>query len=544
MWVRRNDAAFDSWLLGGLTLGALLCCISGWRQRFGGLAATRAFLEEQALREGRVLSEVMRQKLGQKRVFGPFVYPNSFAAHVILTGPVLLLSLWRFGSRCEPVRLSRALFVGVGGILVTGALVFSGSRGAVLGLQCGIGVGILSLPSLRRWRWPILGGVLVAGAGALFWLSLDRSLLSASARLDYYATALRIFRAHPFTGAGLGEFLNSYLRMKPVGAEETRVAHNMVLGLLAQAGVLAGLAAAVCLAVPALFGLAWLPGGRTDDVPLKLCAVVGAVAWGGHALLDFNIQIPGTVATAALLGILCTAPGAPAGDQEQSTRRGQYLPRLAAALLGLLAFAGIWRLPGEKAFQEMTNSAGRLSPRRLRTRARDVSALLPTSPLPWLLFARVAEYAERPYLAIEGFEQAAARSPNRSLLYAHLAENHLQLDDVAAARKAAQRAVELYPGSPAGLYYSALTEMLARDTASGAARRMRTVRTALAASPHVIAGGHEVVVTLDWRGREADTTGRGEAARLCDRLNEVELSYQGYRGPMPVRFEPVAARDR
>ena len=445
-WILPHQKRLPAWILSALAAGTLFCCVSGWRQKFGGLQATLEFAEQQAKEHGLPPPLDLRSRVNQGRVFGPFVYPNSFAAHLLLTGPLLLLMLWRWAGRFEPVRASRCLFVTGGAILLLGALWMTGSRAGFVALVGGLGAGALCLPGFRRWRLPLVLAAVLVGIVAFHFASRGRSRWSSlSARGHYYSAALRMTAQQPLTGVGLGEFFPYYMRLKPPRTEEARLPHCMVLNLSSQAGIFGGLAAALCLTVPLVMLLLSMQQARTTAEQATIwCVLVGLLSWGAHSLVDFNVQIPGTIGIAALLPLLCRP-----ADQAAAlpgTALGGAL-RAAGALLAGLSIGSIWRVPGEHAYQTMSLRAAsaHCSLLHLEQHAAAVSRRLPWSPYPWMLLGRTAEASNRPALALKAYGEAAHRSPHRAAIFVHLAGNHLALGNRVEARQALAQAEQWYP---------------------------------------------------------------------------------------------------
>jgi len=300
------------------------------------------------------------------------------------------------------------------------------------------------------------------------------------------------------------------MRIKPEGAEETRLPHNMLLGLAAQCGMAGGLAAAACLALPLLLG--WLCAGPAPaggaggiqaggsavaghpgpDLPLLFAAQVGLAAWSLHSLADFNFEI---ACFPALVGILTVvlvqwrdvseSRAVPSAKGRKARRDERYavtpepvtpatgvpwsrLSRraLAAAALTLatLSMANVWRWPGEQAYQKAYNALGGpdLDLDSLRTQVEAAGRLLPTSPQPWQLLGRAAEASNAYRLAVAAYGEAVKRSPHRASFHTHLARNCLGLGDYAGARRAAAAALEWYPFSPGHRDLAAQIEAAAR----------------------------------------------------------------------------------
>ncbi len=445
-----HDPAARRLLLGALAAGTLWCCVSGVKQHFGGLQETQLLAEQQAAANGQVLDSGFRDKLRQTRVYGPFQIANLYAAHLVLVAPLMLLVLWRLGDRFEPTRISRPLLTGLGALAFLGALYWSGSRGAVLGLAGGLALAALALPALRRWRIPIVLACLVLGVGLMFAVGSGRNLLSASARLQYYRSAWTMFRAHPLSGVGLGEFFPYHLKLKPLGAEPTRMPHNFPLGLLAQAGILGGLGALACLLLPLWLAFAREGDGEVSwhDRAERLAVIVGLGAWSIHSLVDLNIQVPATVLTAACLPLLGLGETARATESASGVW-GPRLGRIGQLVLLALALLGVWRLPGEHAFQEFTDAIQAKKPAdHVWKRGRAASRLLPTNSNPDRILAWFAQTTGNAPGAIAAYEQAIHRSPHRAALWANLARLRLQQNDLAGAAAAIAVAVEWNPGHP------------------------------------------------------------------------------------------------
>ncbi|NOY80397.1 MAG: O-antigen ligase family protein [Kiritimatiellaeota bacterium] len=455
-WIFPWTGRWRSVALAAVAAGVLWAGADGWAQvPGGGLRRFAESIERQAKARGTRLSPGMASRLHQTRAFATFTYPNSFAAHLLLTAPIALLLLWRAGGRFEPVRVSRRLFLGAGLVLLGGALWFTGSRAAVLALGGAIAVGALYQPRLRRFRGPIVLGALVAALLAGTVLTLERSgrkLSSIESRLGYYRAALVMFREHPVAGVGLGEFFPNYLRLKSAEAEETRQPHNMFLAFLAQAGILGGVFAGLCLALPLYLPALFRRAALRCDPGLLTAVQVGLAGWCLHALTDFNVQIPGTVATAAVLPVLCITglgPGA-APDAGASGRTAGLLARCAALLLALAAAAGLGRIPGEADYARLAAAATGpdVSMEVVKDLAVRAGEGLPFSPYPWTTFGRIARARGDWGLVARAYREAVLRAPHRAAFHRHFAEALLEIGEKNEARRQFRLAREWYPTDP------------------------------------------------------------------------------------------------
>jgi len=527
MLAAAADPAFRRNLWVAIAIGTLASGLLGWYQRLWGFEEMRRFAEMQALQTGREWSAAMQGKFLQTRVHRPFFHPNSYAAHLVLTGPLVLLALWRAGRRFEPQRVSQPAFVAAGVVVVFGALVLSGSRAAQLALGAGMGLAVLVCRPLRRWRWPLLAGALVGGLALMLVVNSGRDLLSASARFDYYRAACVMFGQRPLTGVGLGEYLSAYLRIKPAAAEETRAAHNMVLEMLSQTGLAGGLAAMGCVLLPLWLGFR-RQGAVAEDELLTLATVAGLGAWVVHALMDFDLQIPPTVTIAAVLPVLCCP-----GDAAISRPCRRPWERGLLAVLAVAAGAGAWRIPGELRFRQMSDDQGRLGLEEAATAVQRTAAALPLSPEPWVLYGKAALGAGRPHDAGAAFERALRRAPRRSSVHAWRGQAALLCGDLETADGAARRAWVLYPTSGRAAVLNALIRVLRSGEltapeqvmawlATGASCRTQVTENEGALQVRILPASESVLPPVP-------------LAEVCRRFSELGLATPDTRS-LPVRF--------
>jgi hypothetical protein len=449
-WVWSQDRGLAPWLLAALALGTLLSAGSGWMQvKGGGFDETLQYLQRAAQESGQPLPGEYVHRLSQRRAFGPFVYPNSFAAHLLLTSPLVLLLAWRAGRRFDPVRVSQPLFLGIAAVLTAGAFWFSGSRAGILAVGAGFALALLLQPVWGRWRWWffVAGGI---GALAVFGLmTRHRVLNSVGARFDYYRAAVTMVREQPLTGVGLGEFFPNYLRLKPPAAEETRLPHNMLLGMAAQCGIPGGAAAAVCLLLP--FWLWWLAlHGRLSGVDPWLIGVgeIGLFAWSIHALTDFNCEITGSMMIVAMLPLLLLPAAEPLpAPASPRSRIPAMAGRAAAAFLGLAGLLALTRVPGEYSYQRLTSlvRSPQVSFGQVWEMAGRAGQQLPWSPYPWMVLGRKADELAAPEIALQAYDEARRRAPHRAAFHLRAADCAWRLGDREKALAAFREAQIWYP---------------------------------------------------------------------------------------------------
>jgi O-antigen ligase len=258
---------------------------------------------------------------------GTFVNRNHFAAFLacaLAFGFALVLSSFRDPARSERLRDrlldlfgaqgSRRLLLGLLLLLVLAGLFLSFSR-------AGIGLGLLALlltaaaagrRGLRRRLVVTL--VLLALAGvplvqvgaerlAARYARIAADFTDSGGRAVVWRDSLAMAGAFPVFGTGFGTFQEAYpLFRSPSVRLRYDHAHNDALQAVAEGGALAGL----------LLGLLLVPLGAKVVSALtgrygllETGAAAGLLALLLHSLVDFNLHIPATAATAAILaGVL------------------------------------------------------------------------------------------------------------------------------------------------------------------------------------------------------------------------------------------------
>ncbi len=447
------DPRLRGWLLAALAAGTAVSLFRGWSQVVGGgFQETIEFARNNTPGGLEALPPALLSRMQDNRAFADFVYPNSFAAHLLLAGPIFMLCFWRFGGRLEPARVGRPLFLLAAAIFWGGGLWLSGSRAAFLALAISLFITLFCLPLRPRWR---LGGMVTAGLSGVLLIVLLSSgrgplLASVAARGVYWQCATQMFAAHPLTGAGLGEFFHEYIRIKPPGAEETRLPHSMFFNAASQSGLLAALAAAGCILAGLAVHRVCRPGaGQTADGPLLLAVQTGSAAWCLHAMADFNLLIPGTVMLVPVLPMLgCQFAPAATGNGAKPHRR-PLLPLAGQLGLALLAGSAVLRMPGGAAFERfyrsLTQASHPVSWETLQAQAGTAMRRLPLAAAPAASFAAAAAATGRLETAADAYIRAVALSPHNAAYHARLAEVLARQGRLEEARAAVRRALYWYP---------------------------------------------------------------------------------------------------
>ncbi|TMI87008.1 MAG: tetratricopeptide repeat protein [Bacillati bacterium ANGP1] len=330
--VGLTDRAKIRVALGGLALIGAIEAAVGLGQYVGGEPTPAYWLS-------RAFAGMIRT-----RIHGTLTNPNVLAEYLLVgigAGTLLVVDLsgrWRLGAVAALA-------------LQVAALPLTYSRGGYTGLAVFVlACGILLWP-VRTRVWPVLLVVVaVAGLMALSHpavglraesLTLDPADTAAS-RMFIWRTALRMWRAHPILGTGIGVFNAAYSAYRPLGVRATYAvlripgsAHNDYIQILAETG----LAGAVLLvlasaAVLRALGRRYLTGDAESRLWLG--------AWGATAagvattsLVNSNLSV---VSNMTALAVFTAAAAAHETLGQRPLRfplRLAALP-LAAGLVALL----------------------------------------------------------------------------------------------------------------------------------------------------------------------------------------------------------------
>lgn len=265
--------------------------------------------------------------------FGPYVNRNHFAGYVAMVLPLGLG--WLYGELSRGYRgvggqgwrqrlaslvsgrNGRLLLLGCALVNMAAALLFSASRGGIVSFAVSIlflSV-LIYLPRGEGRRVGIVIPVVLAGVVVYaLWLGLDhvveRFFQPEEGRTLIWSGTLRLITDYPWLGTGLGTYVSSFRRHKPVldpGLVDH--AHNDYLELLAEAGALGFL-----IVVGGLGWFCWrtLQRWYTRHDPevrgIVLGGLASVLAMGIHSLVDFNLHIPANaVLLAVILGLTAVA---------------------------------------------------------------------------------------------------------------------------------------------------------------------------------------------------------------------------------------------
>jgi len=180
-------------------------------------------------------------------------------------------------------RTPRWRWIGAAWLAITGvALVLTLSKGSYVALLV---LGVVVVLGFRRWRWPLLAGLVVAAfLVSRIPLIAERIATSENSlvgRFQIYGAAIKVLRQHPILGTGLGGFDYTFRKVA-----SQPYPHNVWLTFWVELGLLGLVAFAVIF-----FGLlwrGWRAWPKTEGFyRVALWGVLGSlILWGVHGLVD------------------------------------------------------------------------------------------------------------------------------------------------------------------------------------------------------------------------------------------------------------------
>jgi len=249
------------------------------------------------------------------RMFGPYVNRNHFAGLMELWCPLAL------GMALVPgQRLGRLWFWSVLAVLMSGAVVLSGSRGGTLALGVAVVAFALLIAGQRGGKRVVLWllAVMFVTGGTV--LALDRGELleryeavlrphqfqqedAAAYRLAAWKDTFTLIRETPVAGSGLDTFATRFPAVRSFATDLIWThAHNDWLQFLAETGAIGG----------ALALWMFVAGGRevarnlrrtsgTATGALLAAMAAGCIGCLAHGWLDFNFHSPANASSFAVL---------------------------------------------------------------------------------------------------------------------------------------------------------------------------------------------------------------------------------------------------
>jgi O-antigen ligase len=282
---------------------------------FGGCLALFAILQDLTANGALYWIRVPREG---GTIFGPYVNRNHYAGlmEMLAVIPAVLALGRRFSG---PQRGLLAL----ASVLMGASIFMSGSRAGSVAFVCqilflGFAAGKAGRRNNAAWLAPLM---LAAVAGFLFWIDgshmLDRftsvhmKVELAGGRWAINKDALRMWKSHPITGFGLGNFAESYPQYRSFYTDFfVNELHDDYAQLLVETGIF-GFLAGISFVI-----ITWIRGISAIKAPnsganLRLATLAGCVGIFIHSFADFNLHIP---ANAALFYVLALVTASTPSD--------------------------------------------------------------------------------------------------------------------------------------------------------------------------------------------------------------------------------------
>ena len=239
-------------------------------------------------------------------VLGTYVNRNHFAFLLAISLPFVVMggiSLLKEISQAGRALLASLLFAS--GAVLLGAIIFSLSRGGFLAALASLFVlAVLNLQKRLR-----AGGfaLLTLGFLALFFVlpitdlvlrfaevSAEDAGLNSGARNLVWKDSMPVIRDFPVFGTGLGGYENAVQRHQTTALMSTiGYAHNEYIQFLAELGFFG-----VALFVVPLVWVVQILVRNVED-PIAKAGIASLVAMILHCIVDFNLQVPANLLTAA-----------------------------------------------------------------------------------------------------------------------------------------------------------------------------------------------------------------------------------------------------
>lgn len=207
----------------------------------------------------------------RKRVFFPFVTPNTLAGYLALITPLVLIIKDK----------SRWFII----FAISFALLLTKSLGAFLSIFLALVIYFYLEGKLEKKRILFLIGLLIITVSLFIIRSATQKqhiqpIFSTVMRINYWKDTLSIIKASPLTGLGLGNF----------NLTQSRYAHNSYLQIWAEMGIL-GLFSLIWL-ITKVFRTAFLNVRKTAYKNQLVSLITAGFVFIIHNFIDFTFFLP------------------------------------------------------------------------------------------------------------------------------------------------------------------------------------------------------------------------------------------------------------
>ncbi|MBI4833322.1 MAG: O-antigen ligase family protein [Planctomycetes bacterium] len=181
------------------------------------------------------LEEEFMSRVNANEPFGTFIYQNSLGGFLVLVIPIFLAcSIYSFLKRNWKLVIGYWLLL----VLMSFILYSTGAKGAWVAALISI-ILLFTIALWNRFNKPlrfIVPPVVIIGLAVLFWALWGNE--SMQTRFGYWQGAWGVIKNNLWTGVGLSNFADPYTMYKPVWAGETTTAHNVLLEVFSELGII------------------------------------------------------------------------------------------------------------------------------------------------------------------------------------------------------------------------------------------------------------------------------------------------------------------
>ncbi len=456
----KND--FSNKILWAITLSSSILIIHGLYQYFYGFADAREALIAQSKTSGvDFIKGNFKTRLMSARVKSTFAISNSFAAHILLTLPIILAFFYKKAKNIEETYATRCILLYPFILIGLVVLYLTSSRAGVVCFIISLATVFFAIYAKKQnlFKSALIAIIIIF---IIFFLSLFavRAYFDFGAavyRADYCWAAIKIFSNNILLGTGWGDFFHEYTQIKLLNnTEAPRLPHNMILSLASQVGIFGFISSIIFLCYPLYVFILKLKKIRCrnlssiDFIPLAI--ITGFLAWAMHSLCDFNLQIPSTMCYAILLVLIFLNKF---NKQKQDIKNLFVLKNFILLFAICALYLGYISTRNETAFfdfkmfcdprfktkQEYQN----ISIGTILKEFEKVHLINPKSPFIYIEVAHFAISKRQFLLAEQYIKKAIQYSPERASLYHKLGNIQTYINKNNDAKKNFEIAKKLFP---------------------------------------------------------------------------------------------------
>ncbi len=258
---------------------------------------------------------------GVTRLTRPFSQANIAAMGL---GPISVLLIVASAVDVASSR-GRRFAIAVAGVFGAIACILTLSRGGVAALVVALAISAVVLRPGGVSKWLLPFGVAFVAGTAWLWLprwgarvdGVSTGAERSPSRTEIWSQAIDAFQNHPLTGTGPGQFGRYSIGVVAEGVAPSPHAHNVVLEIMATAGLLGVVSLAIL--VTFVFQIVGRGSWRSmNQLPFLFATITVAV----HALGDYQLVFTsaGVVAAVVVGGLVGMVIGSDAHRQRQPSR--------------------------------------------------------------------------------------------------------------------------------------------------------------------------------------------------------------------------------